>query len=122
MKAPIRQGHIYWVPDSAIKLPPNDKREVHRRRPYLVMSSDAKNADESWPVVFGFPLSTSQDRGTEFDVPLPRGSAGLPEDCLVMVPLAQALAKSKLGDHTGQLDANTREAVVARLLSYFGVL
>lgn len=82
MSEPIRQGHLYWVPDSAIHLPPNEKRLVHKQRPYLVVSTD----------------------------------------CFVLIPLAQAMAKSKLMGRMGQLDANLREAVTARFLAYLGFI
>ena len=120
MTAPIRRGHIYWVPDSAIQLPPNNTRPVHKHRPYLVMSNDSKNTDTAWPIVFGYPLSTSDDRATEFDVPVAKGAGGVITDCYVLVALAQAIAKSKLGDRTGQLDAGIIEEVMMRQLTYLG--
>lgn len=122
MTDPIRRGHIYWVPDSAFKLPPNDKRVFHKRRPFLVLSNDTKNTDTAWPIVFGFPLSTSDEHATEFDVPLSKGTGGVVDDCYVLVALAQAVAKSKLQDHTGQLNANIIEELIARQLQYLGAI
>ena len=122
MTGPIRRGHIYWVPDSAFKLPPNDKRELHRQRPYLVFSNDMKNTEPEWPIVFGFPLSTSDEHSTEFDVHLSKGDGGVMSDCFVLVTLAQAVSKSKLGDRTGQLSANRTDEILARHLGYLGAI
>lgn len=122
MTEPIRRGHIFWVPDSTIRLPPNDKRDFHRQRPFLVLSNDTKNTETTWPIVFGCPLSTSDEHATEFDVPLPKGAGGVPYDCYVLVVLAQAIAKSKLRDRTGQLDANVMEEIIARQLEYQGII
>lgn len=124
MTMPIRHGSAYWIPDTAVALPPTipSERVQHPRRPFLVYSNDGTNADHDWPIVSGFPLSTSDEFATEFDVRLNRGQAGLPDDCWVLVALFQPISKSKLREWIGPLDANTVEQVTAQFLRYNGVI
>ena len=59
-------------------------------------------------------MAQQRARATEFDVPVAKGAGGVITDCYVLVALAQAIAKSKLGDRTGQLDAGIIEEVMCR--------
>ncbi len=83
------------------------------------MSGDT-NQDASWPIVLGFPLSTAREFTSEFDVALKAGQANLPEDCWVRVEMMQPIAKTKLVERVGQLDANVIEECMTRFLSYLG--
>ena len=120
MSVPIRRGGVYWVDDRVVGLPPTetDKRNFHPRRPFLVVSNDDRNCEDDWPMVLGYPISTADHFRSEFDVPLPKGAANLPDRCHVQVALAQPIAKTKVLDRLGQVDANTMELVVARFISY----
>ena len=120
MSVPIRRGAVYWVSDEALELPPTPRvrRNFHQRRPFLILSADERNAEDAWPIVLGFPLSTSGVFVSEYDVSLAAGSAGLPEPCTVQVPLLQALAKRHILERIGQLDANVMEKVVLGHLRY----
>lgn len=120
MTVPIRLGGLYWVPDSAVSLPPQTlkERNLHPRRPFLVISNDTVNTDDGWPVVLGFPLTTSHEFATSFCVSLAKGVCSLPQQCWVQVPLLQPLAKSKLLEYAGPLPANLVEEVKLRLVTY----
>jgi mRNA-degrading endonuclease toxin of MazEF toxin-antitoxin module len=124
MTVPIRRGAIYWVEDAAIDLPPTEtsQRVVHPRRPFLVVTTDDSNADVTWPIVLGYPVSTAERFMTEHDVPLPTGTANLSKRSHVQVALLQPVSKSKLLEWIGQVDANTLELVNARALSYIGLI
>lgn len=120
MTVPIRLGGLYWVPDTAVTLPPQTlkDRNVHPRRPFLVISNDTVNTSEQWPIVLGFPLTTSHEYATSFCVRLEKGSCALPEECWVQVPLLQPLAKPKLLEYVGPLAANLVEDVKVKLVTY----
>ncbi|MFJ6427530.1 type II toxin-antitoxin system PemK/MazF family toxin [Microbacterium maritypicum] len=120
MTVPIRLGGLYWVPDSAVSLPPRTLKErtLHPKRPFLVISNDEVNTAEEWPIVLGFPLTTSHDFATSFCVKLERGVCPLPEECWVQVPLLQPLAKTKLVEYVGPLAANFVEEVKLKLVTY----
>lgn len=124
MNDPIRKGGIYWIPDSTVALPPNTLKDrvQHPRRPFLVVSNDIENTDESWLIVLGFPLSTSKDFSTKFDIPLAAGTASLPEECWIRVPMLQPISKAKLMEQIGRLDANTMEACIGQMLMYMAEL
>lgn len=120
MTVPIRLGGLYWVPDTAVSLPPRTlgERNIHTSRPFLVLSNDETNTNEKWPLVLGFPLTTSPDLKTSFCVPIPEKSCALPSACWVQVPLLQPLAKEKLREYLGQLPANLMESVRIKLTQY----
>jgi len=124
MNVPIRRGAVYWIHDDAVELPPTTraKRKMHSRRPFLVLSLDERNAEDSWPIVQGFPLSTSDVVVTEYDVFLAAGVANLPKRCAVQVPLLQPIAKRHILERIGQLPANEMEKVVLGHLRYCGLV
>ncbi len=120
MSVPIRLGGLYWVPDTAVALPPKTLKErtLHPKRPFLVFSNDEVNTSDDWPIVLGFPLTTSPEFATRYCINLAKGCCPLPEECWVQVPLLQPLAKTKLVDYVGALSANLVEDVRVRLLQY----
>lgn len=120
MNVPIRMGGLYWVPDTAVALPPKTLKEraLHPSRPFLVHSNDTVNTDDQWPIVLGFPLTTSHEFATPFCVNVPKGSCSLPAESWVQVPLLQPLAKEKLREYVGPLPATLMENVRVRLLQY----
>ncbi|MEO8528949.1 MAG: type II toxin-antitoxin system PemK/MazF family toxin [Pseudolysinimonas sp.] len=124
MSDPIRRGGIYLVPDTSVNFPPRTlkDRNIKRRRPFLVLSNDATNTDESWLIVLGFPLSTSKDFRSEFDIELSAAIEGLTEDCWVQVAMLQPLAKAKLVTRLGQVPASEMERVVTNLARYSGLI
>jgi mRNA-degrading endonuclease toxin of MazEF toxin-antitoxin module len=121
---PIRRGGLYWVPDSAVNFPPlaPKERAPHPRRPFLVISNDERNVEESWPVALGFPITTAHEFKTEYDIEIPKNTGGLGEDSVIRVVMLQPIAKTKLTERIGQLPAETVEACVARMFEYTGAL
>lgn len=122
MTVVIRRGGIYWIPDSAANFPPValKDRKLHKQRPFLVISDDQSNVDPNWPVVVGFPLSTSDEFRGRFDVALKAGTANLPEDSWVRINMLQPMAKEKLRERVGGLDANNVELCLERLIQHIG--
>lgn len=124
MTQPIRRGDIFLVPDTSVAFPPRTlkERNIKQERPYLVVSADDNDADPDWPIVLGFPLSTSPDFKSEFDVEVERGAGGLREDCWVQIVMVQPLAKTKLQRKIGHLEANDMERVMTNLARYTALI
>jgi len=113
---------VYWIPDTAVALPPTapNDRPKHPRRPFLVVSNDMDNIDPKWTTVLGFPLSTSDEWATKYDVRIAAGTANLPEKCWVRINMIQPIAKTKLQERTGQLSASLYEECISQLFRYMG--
>lgn len=124
MKVPIRRAAVYWIPDEAVELPPTTraKRKMHNRRPFLVVSCDDRNVEDVWPIVQGFPLSTSERLSTEYDVLISSNECGLAEASWVQVALLQPIAKVHLLDRIGQVSANRMDEIIHNHLLYIGVI
>lgn len=124
MRVPVRRAAVYWIPDEAVELPPTTraKRKMHNRRPFLVLSCDERNTEDVWPIVLGFPLSTSERLSTEYDVQIPRNECGLPDTSWVQVTLLQPIAKVHLLDRIGQLPANRMDIVIRNHFQYIGLV
>ncbi|MGI5155185.1 hypothetical protein [Microbispora sp. CA-102843] len=52
MKSSIRKGGVYYVSDRSLTMPPNDQRNLHARRPVVVLSGDAKNQQPDWDLIY----------------------------------------------------------------------
>ncbi|MCA4724832.1 type II toxin-antitoxin system PemK/MazF family toxin [Mycolicibacterium fortuitum] len=124
MTFPVRRGYIYQVEDKILRLPPEDKRQVHiERRPFLVFSGDVTNGDSTWPVVSGFPISSSTTYRTEFDVQLGAGDGNLSKKGWVRIHAVQPLLKTDLQDCTGKKLADTQLLQIeAQLFRFIGSL
>lgn len=120
MTIPIRKRGIYWIPDTAVNLPPlaGTARTLHPQRPFLVVSNDNDNARDEWLIVLGFPLSTSDEFRSPYDVLLAAGTANLPEDSWVRIPLLQPIAKTKISSDIGSVDSGIMERCFGQLLRY----
>jgi len=119
MKDPIRRGSVMWVPDAAVQMPPDAHRQMHAKRPVLVLSGDASNDDASWPIILAAPI-TSSDYSTEFDVKVGANQGGLSKKGWIRIPLIQPIAKTDVLERAGQLDAAIVAEVIARWLRYTG--
>ena len=124
MNVPVRRAAIYWIPDEAVELPPTtrEKRNMHARRPFLVVSNDERNTEDEWPIVQGFPLSTAEHLKTEYDVKIPANECGLNNESWVQVVLLQPIAKKHLLERIGQVSANRMEEIIRNHLLYIGVI
>lgn len=118
---PIRRGHVYWVPDAEIDLPPEQNRSQHPRRPVIVLTSDQKNTDSDWPIVVVCPLSSGA-QASEYDVRISANAGGLSSRGWARVCLIQPLDKKFLNDRIGQLDASVIDDVMANYLGYLGAI
>jgi mRNA-degrading endonuclease toxin of MazEF toxin-antitoxin module len=119
---PIWRGHIYWVTDKPVQLPPNTAegraKNPHETRPFLVTSADSRNHQADWPVLSGFPISHEQKYATQYDIEIQPGEGGMKKRCWVLVTMFQPLAKSAVQDEAGRLLANVVEECMAALLDY----
>lgn len=115
----IRRGFIYWVAHVF--------RDPKRRRPVLVMSSDARNLDLRSPTIVGVPVTTRLQGGI-FRVRLRVGSGGLPEtseaacEQIVQIPKHNFLADERarvrpLGGRLGDAVLDSVVAAVVRVVS-----
>lgn len=110
------------VSDEALSMPPNAARLMHRSRPVIVISGDAKNGDDGWPHVLVVPTSSSGKRKTEFCVKLAFGTGNLPSKCWVRTVMPQPIAKADLRDYVGQIPADIMETIDSSLLAYMGLV
>ncbi|MGC5009715.1 type II toxin-antitoxin system PemK/MazF family toxin [Streptosporangium sp. DT93] len=122
MKSVIRKGGVYWVSDSSLTLPPNDKRKIKPRRPVLVLSGDATNEDPQWPIVLVAPISTSPAMKTDFCLKLGAGTANLPEKGWVRIVALQPLVKEDIADYVGHLPAAMLAIVEENLFAYMELI
>ena len=121
MKQPIRKGGVFMVPDKALSLPPNNAREYHGQRPVIVISGDAKNADDSWPHVLVIPTSSSGRLATEFCVKLAYGTANLTSKCWARVVMPQPIEKADFGAYLGTMPAEILDMIEGNLFAYMGL-
>jgi mRNA-degrading endonuclease toxin of MazEF toxin-antitoxin module len=76
-----RKGGVFMVDDGRLRMPPEDKRKKHPQRFVIIVSGDATNSDQGWPVVLVVPTSTSEHLATEYCVELSKGQGNLPKKC-----------------------------------------
>ncbi|HIY40550.1 MAG TPA: type II toxin-antitoxin system PemK/MazF family toxin [Candidatus Nocardiopsis merdipullorum] len=120
MKPPIERGGIYWVPDRLLALPPDYDRDPHHRRAVVVISGDAENENEDWPIVLVAPCSSQSTRKTRYCVKLGQGVANVQKKCWVRVAAVQPMAKDELGDYVARLPAHLLEDVYFNFAEYTG--
>ncbi len=96
----MRRGDIWWA-----LLHPRSGSEQSGRRPVIVISHDSFNQASNWNSVIVVPCSTStqQARRVATVVPLDRGIAGLPQDCVAVCHQVTTLDRSKLQERIGSL-------------------
>ncbi|WP_440098635.1 type II toxin-antitoxin system PemK/MazF family toxin [Streptosporangium sp. H16] len=122
MKGSIRKGGVYLVPDRSLSMPPNDQRNLHPKRPVIVLSGDAKNEQADRPLVYVVPTSTSTTLKTEYCVKLAQGVGNLPSKCWVRTVCAQPFLKEELGDYLGRLPAQSLSLIEENLFAYLGLV
>lgn len=118
---PIRRGHVYWVPDEEVDLPPEQNRTPHSQRPVVILTGDHKNDDAKWPIVTVCPVS-SGSQASEYDVRIPANAGGLKAKGWARVCLVQPMEKQFIGERVGQLDANFVDELMANYLGYLGAI
>jgi mRNA interferase MazF len=93
------------------------------RRPALVISNDGFNA--YFDVVTVVPLTGARGKKRKvypFEVLLPRGVAGNPEESIVMPQQIRTLSKMRIGERMGVLSEPALQAEIeSRLLEHLGI-
>lgn len=97
-KVVIRAGCIYWVEDASISMPPAQKRTLHNQRTVLVVSGEAHNCDDDWPLVLVCPVSSGEHAASLHDVRVGAAVGGLRKKGFVRVALVQPIEKRSLRD------------------------
>ena len=120
MKPAIKRGGVYWVPDRLRTLPPNDLRNLHPQRTVVVVSGDAENENEDWPILLVAPCSSQFTLKTRYRVKLNQGVANVQKECRGPVAAVQPIAKNDLGDPVGQLPAHLLEDIYVNFAEYTG--
>jgi mRNA interferase MazF len=94
----IARGGVYWADLGA----PAGSRPA-KRRPVLVVQSDAYNASRLATVVAAVVSSNTDLAAMPGNVFLPAGVTGLPRDSVANVTALVTLDKTDLGDQVGQV-------------------
>ena len=96
----MRRGEVWWA-----DLAPRSGSEQRGRRPVVVVSHDAFNLVAGWRSVIVVPLSTSARQAARGPtaVPIPRGTAGLPRECVALCHQVTTLDRAKLTKQVGTL-------------------
>ena len=94
----MRRGEVWW---SSAPLPGGSRK----RRPFVIVSHDAFNGNERYPKVMVVHVTSVRRRGGPFDweVELPRGTAGLPRAGTVKCAEVYTIWKNRLEEICGTL-------------------
>ena len=95
MAMKIERGEIWWI-----NLDPTVGREINKRRPCVVLSTDAINRIRSTPVIV--PLSSSPESAPPVIIPVP--SAG--KESVAVIDQIRAVDKSRFVSREGTVSAN----------------
>lgn len=104
----MRRGDIFWA-----ELAPRSGAEQNGRRPVVIVSNDGFNRVEAWQSVIVAPLSTSpaQRRRGPTAIALPKGTAGLRQESIVLCHQVTTLDRAKLVTRIGELPHAALERV-----------
>jgi mRNA interferase MazF len=112
----IRRGELWWADLGA----PRGSAPA-RRRPVLVVSSDAYNRSQIATVVCVTLTSNLRLADAPGNVALPAGDGGLPQDSVVNVSQVITLDKTDLEDRLGTLNRTTVRRIEAGLRLVLGL-
>ena len=114
----MRRGDVWWA-----LLQPRSGSEQHGRRPVVVLSHDSFNQTTKWNSVIVIPCSTSpqQNLRTPTVVPLSKGVAGLPQNCVALCHQITTLDRSKLERQIGYLPDPELRAIESAVLNAIDV-
>jgi mRNA-degrading endonuclease toxin of MazEF toxin-antitoxin module len=113
-----RRGGVYYVKDELVTLLPREDRQLHDRRPVVVLSINEMNNRSDWPVVLVVPTSSEPDRATPFCVEIKKNEGNLNKRTWARVPAVQPLEKADLGDYLGDLPGPRLTEILSRLADY----
>jgi mRNA interferase MazF len=91
----IERGEIWWI-----NLDPTIGREIKKRRPCVVISSNVINRIRSTPVIV--PLSSSPESAPPVIIPVP--SAG--KESVAVIDQIRAVDKSRFASREGTVSSN----------------
>lgn len=96
----MKRGDVFWA-----ELAPRSGAERNGRRPVVIVSNDGFNRVAAWQSVIVVPLSTSpaQRRRGPTAIALPRGTAGLRQESIVLCHQVTTLDRAKLVARIGEL-------------------
>jgi mRNA interferase MazF len=94
---------VFWA-----DLAPRSGSEQSGRRPVIVVSHNGFNQTPNWRSIIVVPVSTSeeQNRRALTVVPLPKGTASLPQASVAVCHQVTTLDRSKLSRQVGSLPKN----------------
>jgi mRNA-degrading endonuclease toxin of MazEF toxin-antitoxin module len=112
----VRRGEIWWA---AIPM----RGAASKRRPMLVVSDDAFNANDRYPKVMVVHLTSVERQGREFawEVALPKGTAGLRRASVVKCGEVYTLWKEQLQGPAATLPAPILQRVDRALAVALGL-
>jgi mRNA interferase MazF len=104
----VKRGDVFWA-----ELGPRSGAEQSGRRPVVVVSNDGFNRVGAWQSVIVAPLSTSpaQRRRGPTAIALPKGTAGLRQESIVLCHQVTALDRAKLVARIGELPGSALQRV-----------
>ncbi|MBV9766527.1 MAG: type II toxin-antitoxin system PemK/MazF family toxin [Acidobacteriaceae bacterium] len=96
----MKRGDVFWA-----DLAPRSGSEQSGRRPVIVVSHDGFNQTPNWRSIVVVPVSTSdlQSRRALTVIPLPKGTASLPQASVAVCHQVTTLDRSKLSRLVGSL-------------------
>lgn len=110
----MKRGEIYWA-----NLAPRSGSEQTGKRPVIILSHDAFNQTSGWRSIIVIPVSTSSNQAKRGPtvVPLPAGTAGLPNDCSAICHQITTLDRAKLTELIGTLSSELLATIEKALLA-----
>ncbi len=97
-----------------VDLDPARGTEANKRRPAVIVSNDAANSTAARlgrGVLTVVPITSSVDRVYPFQVLLPAGAGGLPQDSKAQAEQVRSLDAERIGEQLGRLSDRLMAAV-----------
>ena len=110
-----KRGEIYIA-----DLNPAFGREIHKKRPVLVISSDVIN--KNFPTVIMLPFSSIMPLGIGVDTIKVPKKAGLDKDSVILATQIRSIDKSRLVAKVGKLSGEKLEEVEDSLKLVLGMV
>lgn len=102
----MQRGEVYWV-----QLDPIEGSEQAGNRPAVIVSRDAINRYSPVIVICPLTSATNVQRLYPSDVLVTAPEGGLRNDSVVLTLQVRAVAKTRLGERLGRLEATTMQAI-----------
>ena len=104
----MKRGDVYWA-----ELKPRSGSEQQGRRPVVIVSHNAFNRTPNWRSIIVVPISTSKAQAKRGPTALflPKTTAGLKKDSVVVCHQVTTLDRAKLRSQIGSLPADVLTAL-----------